>query len=461
MTEAANTARDPAEPAAAIELAAPTGTTLPGSARPKARRLSKNLGIAAFIIVGILVGAILLGVGERQRMARAQAERGSAVAETRATPATTAASQIIQGLGNGAFSQPGGRAEGASGDSPESPTAPTTRTASGLVVPASGGALGSPMTSTGGAQLPPPTPEERALEQAYRDELEALKAGTSAGTRLPATGSVSAAASPASGAFAGLPPELMSAFGALTASRTAGPTGPSSAATTEDEMATQNGWARKREFGSAIASSAAGRRAPRAPSSPYLIRAGWTIPAILEQDLNSDLPGEIRALVTQNVYDTATGEYLLIPQGTRLIGTYDSAIGYGQGALQAVWTRLVFPDASVLDLGGDRAQDANGRAGLRFRTNYHTGRLVGAALLTSLFSAGYEIAQGNQRVSILDRTSASDRAARGAAEEISRVGAEITRRNLNLAPTIEIPAGFRLQVFVANDLFFSTPFAAQ
>ena len=171
-----------------------------------------------------------------------------------------------------------------------------------------------------------------------------------------------------------------------------------------------------------------------------------------------DSASEIRALVTQNVYDTATGEYLLIPQGTRLIGTYDSAVGYGQGALQAIWTRLVFPDASVLELGGDRAQDASGRAGLRFRTNYHSGRLVGAALLTSLFSAGYEIAQGNHRGSILDGTSASDRAARGAAEEISRLGSEITRRNLNIAPTIEIPAGFRLNAFVEGDLVFQRPY---
>ncbi|MCU0623186.1 MAG: hypothetical protein MUF53_04895 [Gemmatimonadaceae bacterium] len=458
MTEAAATAGEPAPPTAQIELAAPTGTTLPGAARPKARRLSKNLGIAAVAILTVMIAAILLGVGERQRLARSQAERGRAVTETRAAPATAAASQITQGLGNGAFALPGDRAETPAADLPDSATGPTTRTASGLVVPASGGTPGGPMTTASGGQLPPPTPEERALEQAYRDELEALKAGTAAGTRLPATGPGTAAASPANGAFAGLPPELMSAVSALTANRTAGSPGLSPAVTAEDEMATQNGWSRKREFGRSVGSTSTGRRAPQPPASPYLIRAGWTVPAILEQDLNSDLPGEIRALVTQNVYDTATGEYLLIPQGTRLIGTYDSAVGYGQGALQAVWTRLVFPDASVLELGGDRAQDASGRAGLRSRTNYHTGRLVGAALLTSLFTAGYEIAQGNQRGSILEGPSASDRAARGAAEEISRVGAEITRRNLNIAPTIEIPAGFRLQVFVAEDLRFGGPY---
>ena len=84
--------------------------------------------------------------------------------------------------------------------------------------------------------------------------------------------------------------------------------------------------------------------------------------------------------------------------------------------------------------------------------------MLGAALLTSLFSAGHEIAQGNQRGTILDGSSASDRAARGAAEEISRLGSEITRRTLTLAPTIEIPAGFRLQAYVAEDLDFRQPY---
>jgi type IV secretion system protein VirB10 len=464
MTDATPSAGDseagpPAEPA--IKLAAPTGTTLPGSNRPKARRLSKNLGIAAFAIVIVLVGAILLGVGERKRMARTQAERGSAVAETRAAPATAAASQVTQGLGNGSFAKRSGgvdnapNAEAPPGDG--SPGTPTTRTASGLVVPAGGPSATT--TVPGGANaLPPPTPEERALEQAYRDELDAMKAGTAAGTKLPAAG-LGSASTGAGGGAPGLPPDLLAAVGALTANRPSGAPGTAGLASmSEDDMATQNGWARKREFANPARSGSSTGRAPQPAASPYLIRAGWTIPAILEQDLNSDLPGEIRALVTQNVYDTATGEYLLIPQGTRLIGTYDSAVGYGQGALQAIWTRLVFPDASILDLGAGRAQDASGRAGLRFRTNYHTGRLLGAALLTSLFTAGYEIAQGNQRGTILDGTSAADRAARGAAEEISRLGSEITRRNLNIAPTIEIPAGFRLQVFIADDLAFGGPY---
>ena len=89
-----------------------------------------------------------------------------------------------------------------------------------------------------------------------------------------------------------------------------------------------------------------------APLSPYEIKAGWEIPAVLEQALNSDLPGELKALVTSNVYDTATGRYVLIPQGSRLIGRYDSRVAYGQDGVQVAWSRLVFPDASSVDLDG-------------------------------------------------------------------------------------------------------------
>ena len=408
--------------------------------------MSRNLGLAVFAVIALLVGAIVFGIAERQRAAQApDGGRGIGPAP-RAAPATAAAGAITQGLPSAAFLREGRSAtdERAPPGTNVAGEAQIVRTASGLVVPA--GASSTPAGSATAAP-PPLTPEERALERAYQEELRAIEAGTGAGAR-PA-GSATSAAPSAGNPL--LPPELLAAVGALSGNRPAMAGGPSTE--TADEMAQQNGWARKREFGGA-ARPGAWQPAP----GPYLIRAGWTIPAILEQDLNSDLPGEIRALVTQNVYDTATGAHLLIPQGTRLVGTYDSAVGYGQGALQAVWTTLVFPDASVLELGAARAQDASGRAGLRFRTDYHTGRLVGAALLTSLFSAGYEIAQGNRRGTLLEGSSAADRAARGAAEEISRLGTEITRRNLNIAPTIEIPAGFRLQVFVAQDLRFPRAF---
>jgi hypothetical protein len=101
-----------------------------------------------------------------------------------------------------------------------------------------------------------------------------------------------------------------------------------------------------------------------APLSRFELKAGWDIPAILEQALNSDLPGEIKALVRENVYDTATGRHLLIPQGSRLVGSYDSRVSYGQDGLQVAWGRIVYPDASSINLEGMSGQDAKGYTGL-------------------------------------------------------------------------------------------------
>src|SRR3954452_4837151 len=105
--------------------------------------------------------------------------------------------------------------------------------------------------------------------------------------------------------------------------------------------------------------------------------AGWEIPAVLEQSLNSDLPGESKALVMSNVYDTATGRSLLIPQGSRLIGRYDSRIAYGQDGVQVVWDRIIYPDASSVDINGMVGLDSHGDAGLRDKVDRHYKRLFG------------------------------------------------------------------------------------
>ena len=117
------------------------------------------------------------------------------------------------------------------------------------------------------------------------------------------------------------------------------------------------------------------RSTREAPLSRYEIKAGWEIPAVLEQSLNSDLPGELKALVTSNVYDTATGLYLLIPQGSRLIGKYDSRISYGQDGVQVAWSRIIYPDASSVDLDGMMGLDSHGNAGLRDKVDHHYRRI--------------------------------------------------------------------------------------
>ena len=130
-----------------------------------------------------------------------------------------------------------------------------------------------------------------------------------------------------------------------------------------------------------------------APLGTYEIKAGWEIPAVLEQNLNSDLPGDLKALVMSNVYDTATGRYLLIPQGSRLIGRYDSRVSYGQDGVQVVWDRVMFPDASSVDINGMVGLDSHGNAGLRDQVDRHYKRLFGFAALTSMFSAAFDLSQ--------------------------------------------------------------------
>lgn len=194
-----------------------------------------------------------------------------------------------------------------------------------------------------------------------------------------------------------------------------------------------------------------------APISAYEIKAGWDIPALLEQALNSDLPGELKALVSSNVYDTASGHYLLIPQGSRLVGVYNSRIGYGQDGVQVIWDRLLYPDGSSLDLSGMIGQDAHGFSGFRDKVDRHYTRLIGFAVLTSLFATASEISQ-NQNRSLLTYPSPAQVAGSAAGQQASDLGAQITRRNLNVQPTIKIPVGYRFNVRVNRDILFDGPY---
>ena len=191
----------------------------------------------------------------------------------------------------------------------------------------------------------------------------------------------------------------------------------------------------------------------------YEVKAGWLIPAVLEQQLNSDLPGLIRALVRENVYDTVTGKYILIPAGSTLVGIYNSHVGYGQKALQAVWRRVIFPDGSSLSLGGFEGDDSEGAAGFRDQVDNHWGRIFSGALLTSLFAAGIEISQG-QNSSVLTQPSYGQQIGQAVGQQVGQVGVEVTRRNLNIQPTIIVRPGYRFFVRVEKDLLFKGPYSA-
>jgi len=183
--------------------------------------------------------------------------------------------------------------------------------------------------------------------------------------------------------------------------------------------------------------------------SPYQVMAGTVISAALLTRINSDLPGMILATVTEPVYDTKLGRYLLIPQGTRLIGEYNSQIAFGQRRVLLVWNRLIFPDASSLTLDRVPGVDAAGNAGLEDGIDRHWQQLIAGAALSTLIGVAAELAAPN-------RTSGQGQVIVSAQESvqdsINQVGQELTRRNLNVQPTLTIRAGFPVRVIVSKDL---------
>jgi len=180
------------------------------------------------------------------------------------------------------------------------------------------------------------------------------------------------------------------------------------------------------------------------PRSPYEVKAGTIIPAVLITGINSDLPGMITAQVRERVFDSSTGKYLLIPQGSKIIGTYSSNVSYGQNRALVVWTRLIFPNGSSINLGGMAGVDLAGYAGYSDTVDNHWKRLIGGVILSSLLAG---TAQSNS-----DRDSFNSRFTNNVGNEINRAGQKITRKNLDIQPTIKIRPGFSINVMVNKDM---------
>jgi type IV secretion system protein VirB10 len=191
----------------------------------------------------------------------------------------------------------------------------------------------------------------------------------------------------------------------------------------------------------------------------YEIQAGWDIPATLEQGINSDLPGEVRGIVRENVYDSSSGHYLLIPQGSRVVGRYNSRISFGQSGIQVIWTRLIYPDGSSIELGGLNGQDARGLSGFRDRVDNHYARLIGDVLMSSALSAGVEIgANGGTTSNAATVLTPQQIATAALAQQLGEFGMEVARRDMNRQPTITIPIGYRFNIRVQKDLIFDSAY---
>ena len=194
-----------------------------------------------------------------------------------------------------------------------------------------------------------------------------------------------------------------------------------------------------------------GRVVPQ--SSQYELKRGSVIPAILISGLNSDLPGRITAQVSQNVYDSATGNQMLIPQGSKLFGRYDSRVSFGQERVLVVWTDLVFPDGSTLQIGGMAGTDAEGYGGFRDKVDRHLLRTFGSAALVALIGTGIDLSLPESST-LATQATASDAARRNFAESFGRVAEQTMSKNLNVQPTITIRPGYRFNVLVDQDIVF-------
>lgn len=288
-----------------------------------------------------------------------------------------------------------------------------------------------------GGGVDPAQAERLAAEEAARSSVFFRSSGNGGGARP--------AAAVATGAATGDPAALASrnqAFNPMA--------GPLPQATPTDPTAVQNRQDAKEAF---LAKSGDGAtRNPgslQLPASPYQVMAGTIIPAALVTGINSDLPGQVIANVTEAVYDTATGRYLLIPQGSRLIGRYDSQVAFGQRRVLLVWTRLILPDTSSVALDRLPGIDPAGYAGLEDGVDWHWDRILAGAALSTLLGVGAELAAPESRA---DGNRIVIAAREGAQDAVNQVGQEITKRNMSIQPTLTIRPGFAMRVMVSKDL---------
>ena len=301
------------------------------------------------------------------------------------------------------------------------------------------GDLGPAIVNSQQPVTPTYAPPGHDPADALRKEAEAaaassvfFRSGQGKGT-APAAAQVAAAA----------PGSVLAGFDPLAA----GPT--STAAQPADSTSTQNRQDQKEAFLKGGSTETRNSGSLQMPASPYQVMAGTVIAGALVTGIKSDLPGDVIGTVTEPVYDSATGKFLLIPQGSRILGKYNSQVSYGQSRVQVVWNRIILPDTSSLTIDNLVGTDPAGYSGLKDGVDYHWSRIVAGAALTTLLGVGAELAapenrQDGNRIVIAGRDSAQD--------SINQVGQEMTRRNMNIQPTLTERPGLPVRIIVNRDL---------
>ena len=439
------------------EIESPSGLDLNPSPPPTAR-ISKKVGLVAIGVV-LLVGALVVyGLYTRKQQ---QAVARQANEEKHPEPARIAGDQVVREIAPPSVANPapapagvpefGGPTSSSSGSGPalRPPSITLRKDRPGRV------RNSFPSYATNEGEL---SPEERLRLAAFREEQQAIASPTAIHGSSPGSASPPSSFSGDSLQQSGPLASLLAGMGKQNAPGQDNQSSPQRGQASAYDG--QNAQTQKEDFlektrGRAVENYLKSTRTE--PLSRYEIKAGWDIPATLEQAINSDLPGEVKALVRSNVYDTATGRYLLIPQGARLLGAYNSVISYGQARVQVVWTRIIFPDGTSIDLDGMSGHDDQGKSGFHDQVDNHYARLIGFAVLTSAFAAGLELSQ-RQNATLLAVPSAGQTASAAVGQQLTELGAEVTRRNLNIQPTMKIREGYRFDVRVNRDMLFNAPY---
>jgi type IV secretory pathway VirB10-like protein len=453
-------------------MESPSGLELHPEPPPTAR-ISKKVGMAVLgvvVVVGILVVYGLYSRREQQQVAQNKNEEkhpesarriGDQLVKELAPPAVANPAPVFSGRAGSDLGQVNGGTHAPDSGALQPPRL-VYRDDGKEGRPEAGGASDGSHSATGGPSEP--SAEEKLRLVAFRQEQEALAAptavrGVSSSSNSPTTASSNDALQQIG--------SLASLLGAGKASgitdASANSLVPASARTQAgSDYDLQNEQARKQAFIDQMRGRAVNNylKSTRTPAlGKYEVKMGWDIPAILEQGINSDLPGEVKALVRSNVYDTATGKYLLIPQGSRMVGVYDSQVAYGQNRLQVVWSRIVYPDGSSINLDGMMGQDIQGMAGFHDKVDNHYKRLAGIALLTSVFTAGIELSQ-RHNTSLLTAPTVGQTTSSAVGQQLGELGTEVTRKNLSIQPTIKISVGYRFNVRVNRDILFASSYSA-
>ncbi len=198
----------------------------------------------------------------------------------------------------------------------------------------------------------------------------------------------------------------------------------------------------------------------RTAGQPYELKTERVIPAAMITGINSDLPGQLQAQVTQDVYDSATGDHLLVPKGAKLTGTYDSRVIFGQERLLVAWTRIVYPDGSALSLGAMPGADISGYGGFTDKVDNHYLKIFGNALLMSLITGGMSYAVDSLDSSGGDRDTPSMQQEMGTAlaSQLGQTSLTLLQKNINIAPTLEVRPGYEFVIVVTKDIVFDRPY---